>query len=208
MNTINASSGIIEFTRIYLAIFYTCVAAFYTIKIILAQIKRPVELVLPGERFCSTWWNHMTFRFFRLSIWMVCLFRVFFEEIDNYLVMFTSLQTLPIIFTGITLMTLGFAMTIVVHRSMGDKWRSGIDLEGPKQLITNGFFKYSRNPIFLCVAVSQIGFFLALPSVFTLVCLIIGLLMLYRQILSEEKHLTKLFVNEYKIYTASVRRWL
>jgi protein-S-isoprenylcysteine O-methyltransferase Ste14 len=208
MSFIESLPTITEFTRIYLAIFYSCVACFYTIKIIIAQKHKLVELVHPGERFSSTWWNHITFRIFRASIWMICLIRVFYEGVDNYLIMLTSLQTFPIILLGLILMTAGFSMTIIVHRSMGSKWRSGIDSQGPKQLITDGYFKRSRNPIFVCVAFSQLGFFLALPSVFTLICLLIGLLMLRRQIQSEELHLTKIFANEYRTYATDVRRWL
>ncbi len=202
------TTTLIEFTRIYLAMFYTIVAVFYTVKIIITQKKQLVDLVHPGERYCSTWWNHLTFRFFRASIWLICLTRVFFEGIDTYLVMFTPLQSFPIILLGLVLMTVGFGMTIVIHLSMGDKWRSGIDNTGPKQLITDGYFRRSRNPIFVCVAFSQLGFFLALPSLFTLICLLIGVVMLHRQIIAEEQHLTNVFANEYKTYTTDVRRWL
>ncbi|MDO7083503.1 methyltransferase [Pseudocolwellia sp. AS88] len=208
MDFIQSPSGIIEFARIYLAIFYTCVALFYTVKIIVTQKKQLVDLVHPGERFCSTWWNHLTFRFFRASILLICLSRVFFEGIDTYLVMLTPLQTFPVIFVGIVFMTVGFGMTVVIHLSMGNKWRSGIDNTGPKQLITDGYFRRSRNPIFVCVAFSQLGFFLALPSLFTLICLLIGVVMLHRQIIAEEQHLTNVFANEYKTYATDVRRWL
>ncbi|WP_426370099.1 methyltransferase family protein [Pseudocolwellia sp. HL-MZ7] len=207
MNFIESPSAIIEFARIYLAIFYSCVALFYTVKIIITQKNELVELVHSGERFSSTWWNHMTFRFFRASIWLICLSRVFYEGLDNYLIILTPLQAFPIILLGLILMTVGFSMTVVIHLSMGNKWRSGIDTAGPQQLITDGYFKRSRNPIFACIVVSQIGFFLALPSVFTLICLLIGVLMLHRQILSEEQHLTTLFANEYKTYATDVRRW-
>ena len=60
------TSAIIEFTRIYLAVFYTAVALFYTVRIITAKKNTHSELVFLGQPFCSHWWNHMTFRLFRV----------------------------------------------------------------------------------------------------------------------------------------------
>ncbi|ARD44753.1 isoprenylcysteine carboxylmethyltransferase family protein [Colwellia sp. PAMC 21821] len=202
------TSAIIEFTRLYLAVFYSSVAIFYTVRVIFSQKKSNTELIFPGQRFCSSWWNHMTFRLFRVTIWLVCLFRLFFPNLDNYLGILPSLDHAVILITGNVLLTIGFLLTIIIHFSMKRKWRSGIDPKGPEALITDGFFQYSRNPIFVSVALSQLGFFLALPSVFTLVCLLIGLYTLYKQTLAEERHLTEIFANKYKTYQTSVRRWL
>ncbi|WP_310733491.1 methyltransferase [Colwellia sp. BRX10-3] len=150
----------------------------------------------------------MTFRIFRVSIWMVCVLRFYFPDIDGYLGIIPSLENVPMLISGNVLLTIGFLLTIIIHFSMSQKWRSGIDPKGPEQLITDGFFKYSRNPIFTSVALSQLGFFLALPSVFTLVCLIIGLYTLHKQTLAEEDHLSTALPSEYKLYSTNVRRWL
>jgi protein-S-isoprenylcysteine O-methyltransferase Ste14 len=150
----------------------------------------------------------MAFRLFRVTIWMVCLFRLFFPSIDNYLGMIESFENFGIILSGNVLLTLGFLFTIIVHCRLGQEWRSGIDPEGPSRIISHSFYKYSRNPMFLGVAVSQVGFFLALPSIFTFVCLVVGLYTLNRQALAEEKHLLKVFPEEYKIYSSMVCRWI
>lgn len=207
MSSLEPPLTMIEFTRGYLAVFYTFVAAFYTVKVVMAKRKSNSELIFPGKVYCSTWWNHMTFRLFRSLIWMVCLFRFFYPEIDGYLGLIIQAQTFPVILAGNLLLTIGFISTIVIHLYMKDKWRSGIDPQGPSGLITEGIYKYSRNPIFLSVVISQLGFFLALPSVFTLVCLIIGVTTLYRQIQAEENHLSHVFTKQYKEYCANTRRW-
>ena len=233
---------ITEFTRFYLAAFYTFVAAFYTVKVLVnkRQINRQSsnqasiqlstrndsqhntqngsqndhlhnnqkEVIFTGERFCSTWWNHMTFRVFRATIWMVCLARLFFPNVDNYLGMLFFSESFSIVLLGNLLLTLGFMMTVIIHFKMGKQWRSGIDPSGPKKLITDGFYKFSRNPMFLSIALSQFAFFLALPSLFSLLCFIIGVMALYRQILSEETHLLQHFPEQYNIYSTKVRRWL
>ncbi|MGB0733348.1 MAG: methyltransferase family protein [Pontibacterium sp.] len=109
---------------------------------------------------------------------------------------------------GNVLLAMGFANAILLNVYMGNQWRSGIDPNGPTLLITQGLFKYSRNPMFLGVGIAQLGFFLALPSWFSLICLMVGWAAIYRQTISEEKHLQARFPDEYAIYTTKVRRWL
>jgi len=208
MISFDNTSAIIEFTRIYLAAFYTAVALFYTVRIIMTKKSTNTELVFLGERFCSHWWNHMTFRLFRVSIWMVCVSRLFYPEFDQYLGLITTLDNALVLIFGNFLLTFGFLMTIIIHFSMKQKWRSGVDPQGPLSLITDGFFKYSRNPIFVSVGLSQLGFFLAFPSIFTLICLIIGLYTLYKQAIVEEQHLGVAFQGNYQVYQNNVRRWI
>ena len=62
--------------------------------------------------------------------------------------------------------------------------------------------------MFLGVAFAQLGFFLALPSVFSLLCLVIGLAALYSQTIQEEKHLEQTFSDDYLAYKNRVRRWI
>ncbi len=202
------SSAIVEFTRVYLAVFYTCVAAFYAIRITAKKRGESCEVVFPGARFSSTWWNHRLFGAFRISIWMVCVARWLFPGVDNYLLLFDTLNVGPIVLAGNILLTAGFVLTLGVHFSLGRQWRSGIDPAGPNNLRTEGFYRFSRNPMFLGVATAQIGFLLALPSVFSAVCLLVGLYTLHRQTLAEEGHLTKVFPRDYPLYKNGVRRWL
>ena len=202
------SSAIIEFTRVYLAVFYSGVAAFYALRITAKKRAGTCEVVFPGEHYSSTWWNHMLFRFFRFAIWMVCLFRLFFPSVDTYLGLFAALNIWPIVLAGNLLLTAGFFFTVVIRFSLGSQWRSGIDPAGPKNLRTDGFYRFSRNPMFVGIAVAQFGFMLALPSVFSAVCLIVGLYTLHNQTIAEEVHLLRLFPEDYRHYMNHVRRWI
>lgn len=197
-----------EFTRWYLAVFFTFVAVFYTSRIFLMKRTEHRSLVFAGGRFTASWWNHMTFRGFRITIWLVCLLRLPYPQIDTYLGLIPALNQTAVLISGNTLLTLGFLFTMAVHFSMGCNWRSGIDPQGPEKLITNGPFQFSRNPMFIGIAVAQLGFFLALPSVFTIICLAVGLTVLRRQALCEESHLKTLFGDAYQHYQSQVRRWV
>lgn len=202
------SASLVEFTRIYLAIFYTFVAGFYTFRIIYKNKKIPSGVVFPGDKFCSSWWNHMVFKCFRVAIWLVCVVRLFVPEVDNYLGMLTILNGWPGVMFGVFLLTAGFILTMFVHFHMASLWRSGIDPAGPIELKTTGLYEYSRNPMFLGVVAAQLGFFLALPSIFSMICFIVGLAAIYRQVLLEEEHLAQCFSVKYKEYKQLVPRWL
>ena len=201
-------ADLFEFTRVYLAAFYTFVAVFYTVRIILLKQSIAREVVFAGPRFSTTWWNHVTFRIFRVVIWMVCAIRLFFPSFDNYLGILSDWQSAPLMLIGNLFLAFGLIAIMTIHYRLGIIWRSGIDPNGPDNIISSGIYRYSRNPMFLLVAITQFGFFLALPSLFSLFCLLIGLYTLQRQVIAEEKHLAEKFSQEYETYSANVRRWL
>lgn len=196
-----------NFVRSYLAAFFTFVALFYFIRIKTNKQRNQVRLVHTGPKFSATWSNHMAFRFFRKLIWFICEFRLPFPAIDNYLLLFPNLISAPINLAGIVILTFAFGFTVYVHLAMGTQWRSGIDTEQPTKLLTTGLFAWSRNPMYLGVLSAQFGFFLALPSVFTLLCLVAGFVFIFKQTLAEEAYLLKVHQADYLNYQQSVRRW-
>ena len=204
----DTTTTITEFTRIYLAVFYSAVAIFYTSRILLRQRRETSQLVHVGPRFTTNWWNHLLFRSFRAAIWMACLFRVFFPGLDAYLGLLPLINQWPLVLLGNLLLTAGFFFSVVAHFRLGKEWRSGIDPKGPANLHTEGFYRFSRNPMYLGIATAQLGFFLALPSAFSALCLLVGLYALRSQTLAEEKHLSNIFAEDYSRYQKAVPRWL
>ncbi|MCG9627312.1 isoprenylcysteine carboxylmethyltransferase family protein [Vibrio mediterranei] len=197
-----------EFTRLYLALFFTFVAAFYAVRITLMKRTMASEVVFAGKKYSKSWCNHMTFRLFRGGIWGLCLLRLAYPSMDNYLGMITSLVSPMFQASGILLLSIGFIATSAIHFKLGDQWRSGIDPKAPSKIITNGVYRYSRNPMYVSVAAAQLGFFLALPCYFTLICLLVGLFTLNSQAKVEESHLKALFPKQYAQYSSIVRRWI
>jgi protein-S-isoprenylcysteine O-methyltransferase Ste14 len=76
-------------------------------------------------------------------------------------------------------------------------------------LVTDGVYRFTRNPIYLALALLYVGLALAADSVVAL-CLLPPLLALVQVgvIAREERYLEGKFGDKYRRYLASVRRWL
>lgn len=76
-------------------------------------------------------------------------------------------------------------------------------------LITDGFYRYSRNPIYIGLTTAYIGVGIVANSlwVLALVFLFVGLLR-YGVIAREERYLEDKFGDAYSAYKLRVRRWL
>lgn len=161
-----------------------------------------------GERGTAPWWHRHIFNIFRALILTVCVVRIF-VDIDGWLGVFGALYQWPVLATGMVLLIASFAAVNYLQAYMHEDWRSGIDPRRDRRnLLTEGPFARSRNPLFMAVMAGQLGFFLALPSVFSLVCLVAGVLVITRQAREEEKALAEQFGDEYEHYRIRVPRWL
>ena len=104
-------------------------------------------------------------------------------------------------------MALSFAGVLLVHREVGDAWRSGMAPSGPVRLITDGAYAWLRHPSFSLVLLGQLGLFLAVPSLFTLLCLVLGAHTLLSQARLEDLQLQERFGAEFERYAAQVPPW-
>lgn len=193
------------FMRVFLALFFTGIAGFYTIRIV--TLKPKIRRLYLGRIGSSHWLGHVTFRFFRLVIWWTCVARVFYPSIDKFLLTCSYLINPFINIAGALLMILGFVLALRGHFELGQHWRSGIDEDQPMPLVTTKLYSKSRNPMYIGVLMGQFGFFLALPSVFTFICLIVGITAILNQVRLEEQHFRKNFPEAYAEYQRRVPRW-
>jgi len=192
---------------IFLALFFTFVAVFYTLLILKKQNDNAtIQCVHMGEKYSIHWINHVTFRIFRIAIWAYCVARLFIPSIDHYVQLMPPLDQPLIRAFGVFLMVTGFLLALVSNASLQRSWRSGIDRHAEIQLVTEGLYHLSRNPAYIGVGLAQLGFFIALPTAFTFICLLVGMIALSIQIKLEEKHLVSIFGNEYKDYMHKVPR--
>ena len=192
----------------FLAAYFTGVAAFYTVTIIRKRRRAGASPVIhggPGTLHCRV---HRTFAVFRGLIWAVAVTRLFWPGLDAWLIPLTPLWRPPVLLAGVALLIVGFAAVVAVHAYMGRDWRSGIEETGPRRLITDGPFAVSRNPTFIAIQVAQLGLFLALPTVFTLICLVVGVIAIHVQVRLEEAHLAARFGDAYGDHRTTTPRWL
>lgn len=197
-----------DFARGFLALFFLGVAVFYTVRIIVVERRIGVSPVFDGQLGTLHWATHTSFRVFRVLILGVCLIRLAWHELDDYLIPFAALWHPLVLIAGCGILLASFSAVIGIHFYMGKNWRSGSRVEDRTLLITTGPFSYSRNPMMLCVVAGQIGLFLALPSVFTLVCLVLGVWAVTAQVGVEEQRLRQRFGGVYDAYRAHTPRWL
>jgi protein-S-isoprenylcysteine O-methyltransferase Ste14 len=194
----------VTFNAYFLAAYFLFVAVFYTVRLQM----RPTPRQYIGERGSSHWLGHVAFRFFRVLILSVCVARVFYPSIDTYLLVCPALMVGPVLLSGVAMLVCGFLFTVIGHYTLGASWLSGINPEQRVTLVTTGVYGRSRNPMFIGVLATQIGFFLALPSVFTFVCLVVGFCAVFNQVRLEEAHLAQAVGDEYTAYTERVPRWV
>jgi protein-S-isoprenylcysteine O-methyltransferase Ste14 len=197
-----------QFIAIFLACFYLFVAGFYISLIKIRQQKKQSKLLVhTGIKYSMHWWNHMSFRIFRVVILTVCLTRVFFPPIDTYLGMIYLPNELLFNIIGISALVIGFTLAILSNFTLQSSWRSGID-NHHTELITSGLYSLSRNPGYIGVGLAQIGFFLAMPSIFSLVCMLIGLNALRLQTQLEESFLSQVHPLRYQEYCQRTPKWV
>jgi protein-S-isoprenylcysteine O-methyltransferase Ste14 len=110
---------------------------------------------------------------------------------------------------GLGLMVLGIVMAIGAEGQFR-RSRTTVDHLGmPAKLVTAGWFKSSRNPMYLSFMLMLIGAWLVLGSISPHLCLAAYFFLTERwYITSEEKRLMATFGKQYDSYRMRTRRWL
>lgn len=90
-----------------------------------------------------------------------------------------------------------------------DKTELSPRAETHRVLMTNGLYRFSRNPLYLGMVIAIIGFVLVSSNVIALVFPIAFVVNLQRNIIPfEERSLTATFGEQYLAYKATVPRWM
>ena len=77
------------------------------------------------------------------------------------------------------------------------------------QLVTSGIYRWTRNPMYLGMALIYAGLAIILNSLPALVLLPLVLAIIQRQVIArEEAYLERAFGDEYAAYRNQVRRWI
>jgi len=77
------------------------------------------------------------------------------------------------------------------------------------QIVSSGIYRFTRNPMYLGMALVSFGFALLLRSSWAVILLPVALLVIRTQVIArEERYLAAKFGDEYLAYKARVRRWI
>ncbi|MGM9653048.1 MAG: methyltransferase family protein [Eubacteriales bacterium] len=111
-------------------------------------------------------------------------------------------------FTGFCVGLLGDLLFLISVICMKDSWRAGIPDKDRTELVTDGIYRYSRNPAFLGFDLQYIGVLLMYCNLLTGMFTAFAIVMLHLQILQEERYLAAAFGAEYLDYRHRVFRYL
>ena len=123
--------------------------------------------------------------------------------LDESLVNDPAVQT-----AGAALIVGGIAVFALALVAFGASWRVGIDEEHPGGLVTDGVFRFSRNPIFLFLDAYFVGAFLINGTVFFLAGAVLAVTVTHYQILQEERFLESRYGKDYLEYKRRTPRYV
>jgi protein-S-isoprenylcysteine O-methyltransferase Ste14 len=198
----------LDFARAALPTFFTLLALVYITRMAGAEARAGISLSASSRPGSVQHVTHSLFRTLRLAVWGVTIIRVPFPQFDAQIGVFPALMQPAIVLSGLVLLLLGFTLCSYVHHYMASDWRTGVDERAETSLITSGPFSRLRHPMFLGVVISQLGLFFSMPSVFSLICLVAGMVAVIAQARFEEKELARRFGEPYLAYLALTPGWI
>jgi len=143
-----------------------------------------------------------------LFTWIsICIYS-FFPDWYQYLMPITYKEHDFLKMSGVLLLIISFIWTSIAQYQMATSWRIGIDYEEKTELISNGLFRYSRNPVFLGVLTSYLGIFFITPNILSFSILLVIFVAIQTQVRLEEEYLTNVHGDQYDLYITKVRRWI
>ncbi|MBQ8514308.1 MAG: isoprenylcysteine carboxylmethyltransferase family protein [Ruminococcus sp.] len=110
-------------------------------------------------------------------------------------------------FLGLALGIAGVAVFGLAVWTMRDSWRAGIPESDETEMVTEGLYKYSRNPAFLGFDLVYLGVLLMFFNPVQLLFAVWAGVMLHLQILQEERFLKTRFGEKYAAYCKRTGRY-
>lgn len=150
----------------------------------------------------------MLFRLTLVAITSVIILYSLSSEAYQYLTPVRWREQSVLVLIGSGLLLASLVWTLIAQAQMGNSWRIGIDAGAKTQLVTHGVFGISRNPIFLGMRLTLLGFFLILPNAVTLTTLVLDNALMQIQVRLEEEYLSGIHGGDYRRYCQQTRRWL
>lgn len=130
-------------------------------------------------------------------------------ELAHWVHSFPAFQRPAVQMLGVPLFLIGFVLTVVAQVQMGSSWRIGVHAAERTLLVTEGLFRWVRNPIFTGVMVAVASLFLAVPNGIAACAALSIVTSIQLQVRAvEEPHLLRMHGDAYRDYARSVGRFL
>jgi protein-S-isoprenylcysteine O-methyltransferase Ste14 len=190
---------------IYFIIYFGVVFVLKSVMVAKRTGKNP--FVLPGDDSAFG----LVGTYIRLIFIVICAYLViftFFPDLYSCFLPVSQLDNQTIKYAGLALLLFSLVWIVTAQVNMKNSWRIGIDTEMKTELITNGLFSISRNPVFFGMVLSLLGLFLITPNALTLLLLVLLYVLIQIIIRLEEEFLTREHGQKYLEYKQKVRRFI
>lgn len=128
-------------------------------------------------------------------------FFVFFQRVD-------FLNSIKFDILGFVISLFGLSLCLYAQIKMGVSWRVGIDEKNKTELITDGIYKYIRNPTYLGLFMVCFGVLIILPTISILFFAYSFVIFLEIQTRCEEDFLEKEHGKKYIEYKNKTKRYI
>jgi protein-S-isoprenylcysteine O-methyltransferase Ste14 len=146
-----------------------------------------------------------------INSWVaILLVYILHPEIDflSFPLNLVLLNSLPCKIFGISIICLGLAIYIAAWFALRNTWRIGQDYKHKSDLITNGIYKMSRNPMYLFYNLYFVGSFFVNGALVFLILAVLLITNLHYLIIQEEKSLYMTYGIFWEKYSQRTGRYL
>jgi protein-S-isoprenylcysteine O-methyltransferase Ste14 len=110
---------------------------------------------------------------------------------------------------GVVCVLVSFPLALMTFHVLSRAHTPVDPMQPTTALVTEGPFRYSRNPIYVALTLLYVGVAFLVNALWILLLVVPVLVVIrYGVIAREEAYLTRKFGDTYRQYTAQVRRWL
>lgn len=109
---------------------------------------------------------------------------------------------------GVAIVITSLVLLVWAQLDLGASWRIGIERGARPGLVTNGFYRYARNPIFGFMLVGVAGFGVLVPTWPSVIAFVGSWAAVRLQVAEEEAWLGETYRGEYRAYARRVGRFV
>lgn len=143
-----------------------------------------------------------------ISIILIILIHTFFKNsfiTTNYIDLLDN-QSIKLL--GFFIGFLGLSICRIAQVTIGKSWRVGIDEKAKPGLITNGIYKYMRNPTYTGLYLLCTGVWFLNPTFLYSYWILAFFIMMEFQVRCEEEYLESTYGNDYIEYCNRTKRYI